>query len=122
VQTDLVRICLSSDASNIEKTKLAGTVRHELNCVAIENDDTKRILAERTIQAMKPKAGTIFMPGEATRDGHFIQPGTVLAQGAFGGFIVCLLEEMTRMRLTSTEKHWHRQRKNITRDQDRPNA
>jgi hypothetical protein len=52
------------------------------------NEESERILAERTIEAMKPKAGTIYIPGDTSETSGFIQPGTIMAQGAFKGFIV----------------------------------
>jgi transcription initiation factor TFIIF subunit beta len=68
---------------------LFGKVAHEVNCVAVVNEESDRILAERTIEAMKPKAGTRFIKGEAgSMANGFIQPGTVRAQDAFRDFIV----------------------------------
>lgn len=74
-----------------KKTTLAGRIVHEVNCVPVVNAESERILANRTIEAMKPKAGTIFIQGNAgSMTNGFIQPGTVKDIGAFGGFIVCI--------------------------------
>ncbi|PQE04081.1 hypothetical protein CJF31_00003197 [Rutstroemia sp. NJR-2017a BVV2] len=70
-----------------KKTALAGRIVHELNCIAVQNEETQRILAQRTLEAMKPKLGTKFL-NEDVEHGHgFIQPGTIKASETFGGFI-----------------------------------
>jgi transcription initiation factor TFIIF subunit beta len=75
-----------------KKTTLAGRVAHEVNCIAVTNPESERLLAQRTIEAMRPKAGTIFLQGDNTKLANgFIEPGTMSAMGAFGGFIVCSL-------------------------------
>lgn len=69
-----------------------GKVAHEVHCVAVLNPDTTRILTERTLAAMQPKAGTTFIQGDSSNlERGFVLPGTVQSQGAFGGFIVCAL-------------------------------
>lgn len=71
-----------------KKTTLAGTVAHEVNCIAVKNAESDALLATKTIEAMKPKAGTIYVGDASTLTNNFIMPGTVRAQGTFGGFIV----------------------------------
>jgi transcription initiation factor TFIIF subunit beta len=70
-----------------KKTALAGRVAHEVNCVPVDNPETNRILTERTLAAMKPKSSTVFLAGNKGQEAGFIQPGTLRAQQAFGGFI-----------------------------------
>jgi transcription initiation factor TFIIF subunit beta len=53
------------------------------------NEESERIIAQRTIEAMRPKAGTIFIQGDASGMANgFVQPGTIQAQEAFQNFIV----------------------------------
>lgn len=60
-----------------------------MNCIAVLNEESERILAQHTIEAMRPKAKTKYVgAGSASRSNNFYQPGTVQAQAAFGGFIV----------------------------------
>jgi len=71
-----------------KRTTLAGKVAHEVNCVAMENEESERLLAERTLEAMKPKLGTKFLNEDVSTVGTgFIQPGSVGAMNSFGGFI-----------------------------------
>jgi transcription initiation factor TFIIF subunit beta len=75
-----------------KRTTLAGKVAHEVNCVAVENEESQRILAERTLEAMRPKRFTKFLNEDVSAAGKgFIQPGTIGAQNTFGGFIVRLM-------------------------------
>lgn len=72
------------------------------------NEESDRILAERTIEAMKPKVGTKFIKGDAgSLANGVIQPGTVRAQDAFHNFIVSACELYywggTNQR---SERHW----------------
>lgn len=56
------------------------------------NEEAEQIIAQRTIDAMKPKAGTIFIQGDASGMANgFVQPGTIQAQEAFQNFIVCAM-------------------------------
>ncbi|RQM05217.1 hypothetical protein DH86_00004234, partial [Scytalidium sp. 3C] len=71
-----------------KRTTLVGRIAHEVNCVAVENEESERLLAERTLEAMRPKLGTKFLNEDVSSIGHgFIQPGTVGAMNTFGGFI-----------------------------------
>ncbi|KFX89174.1 hypothetical protein O988_08728 [Pseudogymnoascus sp. VKM F-3808] len=70
-----------------KKTTLAGRVAHEINCVPVDNPETNRLLAQRTLAAMQPRNRTVFLSGTRSREAGFIQPGTIRAQEAFGGFI-----------------------------------
>lgn len=70
-----------------KKTTLVGRVAHEVNCVPVMNPETNRILTERTLAAMKPKSSTVFLAGNKGAEAGFIQPGTLRAAQAFGGFI-----------------------------------
>jgi transcription initiation factor TFIIF subunit beta len=59
---------------------------------AIPKRTTQRILAERTLEAMRPKRFTKFLNEDVSAAGKgFIQPGTIGAQNTFGGFIVRLM-------------------------------
>ncbi|POS84331.1 hypothetical protein EPUL_002413 [Erysiphe pulchra] len=71
-----------------KRTTIAGKVAHEVNCVVVHNEEASRLLAMRTIEAMKPKRHTKFLNQDfsITRKG-FIQPGSISAQNTFSGFI-----------------------------------
>lgn len=76
----------------VERTTLAGRVIHEMNCIAVDNDESKHLLAVRTLEAMRPKLHTKFVSEDlATLGPGFIQPGTIHAQNSFNDFIVCNL-------------------------------
>ncbi|KAI9048098.1 hypothetical protein LZ554_007894 [Drepanopeziza brunnea f. sp. 'monogermtubi'] len=70
-----------------KKTTLAGRIGHEVNCVAVDNQESQRILAERTLEAMRPKLHTKYIKDEETLGVTFIQPGTMGAQKSFNSFI-----------------------------------
>jgi len=70
-----------------KKTTISGKVTREMNCVAVENAESERILARRTLEAMKPKVGTKFISEDvSTVTNGFIQPGTDQKTG-FDGII-----------------------------------
>lgn len=72
-----------------ERTTLAARVKHEVSCVAVENAESRHILAQRTIEAMKPKVHTKFITTDTSvSGGGFIHAGTIAASQAFGGMIV----------------------------------
>jgi transcription initiation factor TFIIF subunit beta len=85
---------------------LAGRVLHELACVAVSNEESERILAERTIEGMRPKAGTIHLAGKGNANitNGFIQPGTVQSQAVFQGFIVSVNEQKVWTEANSAQK------------------
>jgi transcription initiation factor TFIIF subunit beta len=60
-----------------------------VNCVAIENEESERLLAMRTKEAMQPKLHTKFVKGDLQIHGQgFIQPGTnEAANSSFSTFI-----------------------------------
>ncbi|KAK6584785.1 hypothetical protein PZA11_003009 [Diplocarpon coronariae] len=71
-----------------EKTTLAGKIAHEINCIAVDNQESQRLLAERTLEAMKPKLHTKFLKEDVSTLGPgFIQPGSINAQNSFNTFI-----------------------------------
>jgi len=72
-----------------ERTTLAGTIRHEVNCVAVINEESSHLLAVMTKEAMQPKHVTKFI-NEDLASGHagYVQPGTFGAMNAMRGFIV----------------------------------
>lgn len=74
-----------------KKTVLKGTVKHEVNCVPMDNEETRRIIALRTAEAMRAKTGTYKLTG-AQNDitNTFNNPGTVQADKLFKGFIVSI--------------------------------
>lgn len=74
-----------------ERTVLQGKIAHELNCVAVENEESIRLLSQRTLDAMKPKVHTKFINEDLSTIGKgFIQPGAINAQNTFSKFIVCI--------------------------------
>ncbi|EHK99267.1 putative Transcription initiation factor IIF subunit beta [Glarea lozoyensis 74030] len=73
-----------------KRTTLQGKVRHEVNCVAVMNQESERLLAQRTFEAMQPKLGTkYFGKGQDLVDlgGSYVQPGSIAAQDKWGSFI-----------------------------------
>jgi hypothetical protein len=72
-----------------ERTTLAGRVAHEVNCVPVDNEESQRMLAIKTLDSMKPKHVTKFVDEDMSEIiPGFIQPGTV------GGFIVSITEAL----------------------------
>lgn len=45
----------------LENTALAGIIKHEINCLPVENAEYARIMAERNAEAAKPKRETKFL-------------------------------------------------------------
>ncbi|KAI9765705.1 MAG: hypothetical protein M1835_007329 [Candelina submexicana] len=71
-----------------KQTTLAGHVRRELNCLPVENKEYRRVIEERTRQAMKPKPKTQFLDGDVqTHAGNVLEPGTIGMAGRFENFI-----------------------------------
>lgn len=70
-----------------KKTVLAGTVKHEINCAPVQNAESDRILAERTLAEMKPKAVTKRVKGVNQLSNGYVHHGTAGATNSFGGFI-----------------------------------
>jgi hypothetical protein len=78
-----------------ERTTLAGRVAHEVNCVPVDNEESQRMLAIKTLDSMKPKHVTKFVDEDMSEIiPGFIQPGTVAGMNAFGGFIVSITEAL----------------------------
>ncbi|KAM0180114.1 hypothetical protein ACHAPF_002647 [Botrytis cinerea] len=70
-----------------KRTNLSGRVVHELSCIAVQNEESDRLLAIRTLEAMKPKVGTKFLNEDLDVGQGFIQPGTIKASDAYRSFI-----------------------------------
>ncbi|CZR54172.1 related to transcription initiation factor TFIIF subunit [Phialocephala subalpina] len=71
-----------------KRTAIAGKVAHEVNCIAVINQESERILGQRTLDAMKPKRFTKFLNEDLSAlSSGFIQPGTIHAQNTFTDFI-----------------------------------
>ena len=89
-----------------KRTTLAGRIAHEVNCVAVENAESERLLAERTLEAMRPKMHTKFIRdgGDSIAGKGFIQPGTIGAQSTFKDFIVRLFQSPMKVILTLYRK------------------
>ncbi|KAK2629416.1 hypothetical protein QTJ16_000236 [Diplocarpon rosae] len=88
-----------------EKTTLAGKIAHEINCIAVDNKESQRLLAERTLEAMKPKLHTKFIKEDVSTLGPgFIQPGSINAQNSFNSFIVCLQPTKDRPQMMKTAR------------------
>lgn len=77
----------------VERTAIAGKVKHEINCVPVENEETKYLLAVMATETMKPKHVTKFINADL-ESGHagYVQPGTFGAMNAMQGFIVSNLK------------------------------
>ncbi|KAH6670093.1 putative transcription initiation factor IIF subunit beta [Halenospora varia] len=72
-----------------KRTQLSGRVAHEVNCVAVENEESQRLLTTRTLEAMKPKATIKWLGNQDINalDDKYIQPGTLAASERMAGFI-----------------------------------
>lgn len=71
-----------------KKTAIAGTIKHEVNCIAVENEETNRILEERTLEAMRPKKHTKYIEEDVNGlSAGYIQAGSLGAVSSFSSFI-----------------------------------
>jgi len=78
--------------AELECTTITGRIAHEVNCVPVDNEESKYILTERTKEAMRPKHFTKFIEQDTHAVGQgFIHAGTIGASNAFGSFIVRLI-------------------------------
>lgn len=102
-----------------KKTILKGTVAHEVNCVAVDNAESRHIIAVKTAESMRAKTGTLHLSGASSAlTNGFINPGTIQSQGAFGGFIVSAMSHEAKWhKLTSSEKQGPYEGEN-TRNED----
>lgn len=87
-----------------EKTTLVGTVKQEINCAPVQNAESDRILTERTLQALKPKAVTKRVKNVNQLSQGYVHHGTVGATSSFDGFIVCSLRSDLESSLTDPRK------------------
>lgn len=56
-----------------EQTAIAGRVSEEFNCLPVENEEFRQISEKRTLEALKPKRGTVFIdkiPGKLLQARH----------------------------------------------------
>ena len=89
----------------IERTVLAGRVKHEINAVEVDNEESRRLLELRTLESLRPKLSTKFVNKDlSTLDQGLILPGTMGAMKTFGNFIVSFF-------LTSLLQHSNSRRK-----------
>ncbi|KAI9787375.1 MAG: hypothetical protein M1816_007508 [Peltula sp. TS41687] len=70
-----------------KQTSLAGIVKHEINCLPVENDEYKRIRHERALKSFQPKAQTKFLTDANSNPGSLLAPGTLGGAGNFKDFI-----------------------------------
>jgi transcription initiation factor TFIIF subunit beta len=76
-------------STQLERTVLAGRVKHEINAVEVDNEESRRLLELRTLESLRPKLSTKFLSKDASELGTgFILPGTMGAMKTFGNFIV----------------------------------
>lgn len=70
----------------------------------MENEESERLLAQRTIEAMQPKVATMYIADQDLNDmpSGFIQPGTVAAGQKWGTFIVRLTNVIHQVPHTNT--------------------
>ena len=68
-----------------ERTALTGRVGLELNCLAVEDDDFRRIMSERNKYDSKPVRETIFMSGAGV---NALDPAALGPTGNLSNFIV----------------------------------
>lgn len=78
----------STDERISEQTVLAGVVKHEINCLPIENEEYTRIMAARNAKAAKPKREIKFLSDIGANPGNLLAPGTLGSTGNFADFIV----------------------------------
>lgn len=69
-----------------KKTKIAGRVRHELNCIPVDNPETDHMLALRAIEASKPTAVVTFID-ETNISLNSLERGGLAAQNRLQNFI-----------------------------------
>ncbi|KAL8303545.1 hypothetical protein RB600_007142 [Gaeumannomyces tritici] len=69
-----------------KKTKIAGRVRHELNCIPVDNPETDHMLALRAIEASKPTATVTFID-ETNISLNSLERGGLAAQNRLQNFI-----------------------------------
>ncbi|KZF23855.1 hypothetical protein L228DRAFT_246706 [Xylona heveae TC161] len=71
-----------------KQTAMVGQVQHEVNCLPVENEESRNIMERWTLEKTKPKRETKFLSGNVgAHGGNLLQPGTLGAAGNFGGFI-----------------------------------
>ncbi|KAI9746846.1 MAG: hypothetical protein M1815_004961 [Lichina confinis] len=68
-------------------TALAGIVKHEINCLPVENAEYARIMAERNAEAAKPKRETKFLGDLGVHQANLLAPGTLGSNASFADFI-----------------------------------
>ena len=72
----------------LEKTTIAGRIKHEVSCTPLPNAETDHLLQVRAMEAMKPKAQTTILGSLPYGPDGIIHAGTQRAHEAFEGFIV----------------------------------
>lgn len=73
----------------VENTALVGQIKMEVNCLPVENAEYRRVMDQRTQQAMKPKRETKLLTGViSSHGGNLLAPGTLGSSGSFDTFIV----------------------------------
>ncbi|KAI9868985.1 MAG: hypothetical protein M1813_002808 [Trichoglossum hirsutum] len=71
-----------------KQTAMVGTVKHEVNCLPVENEEYERLMQARTAESMKPKRETKFLEGNiSVTGGNLLAPGTLGDAGNFQKFI-----------------------------------
>lgn len=71
----------------LERTTLAGTIKHEVNCIAAINEESNRLIKIMTDEAMAPKRLTKFIDDDVSNLAY-VQPGSIAATKAMESFIV----------------------------------
>ena len=63
-------------------------MKHEINCLPVENAEYARIMAQRNAEASKPKRETKFLGDLGVHQANLLAPGTLGSNASFADFIV----------------------------------
>lgn len=71
-----------------ERTALTHRIRMEMNCVPLDNEETREIMRVLTEEATRPKLQTRFINTDLSGHADYVQPGTIQSMSAMKDFIV----------------------------------
>jgi len=78
--------------THTEQTKLAASIDTELTCVAVENEEYRRIMKQRFDEELDKQKTTTFLTGDVRRAAGMVLGGTTRGglgdEGGFNNFIV----------------------------------
>jgi len=81
-----------------KQTSLVGAVKHEVNCLPVENAEFSKIMAERNREAMRPKVKTVVIPIKDLKgESNIYVPGTLGSTGPNTSFIRTATSKATKV-------------------------